>query len=448
MFNIKDRLNKRFNKLSLELIRDSYLSTVVKGIGLIFGVLVSIFLGRTLGADGYGVITLANRVGGILIVFCFLGMKQVIVKEVSIGYDRQDWPHIGNVMYSSYLLVGGFTLLLAIIFAIFSSYLANNVFNEPRLEIPLVITFIVLIPQVFTNIFSSSLVGFKKIWQSIFIGSSLDFIIIGLILVTIWGAGLDITIISVAIVYGIGRFVISVIAGFYWRTLFKDKLPRQFIGSSLLKTSAPLMLAGASSIVYSNADTIMLGWLSISEEVGLYNVAARLALLTSLFAHISNTVISPRIATLFDKKKLDELKDLLQKVTTILFFIGLVPLLLFIFFGEHLLSIWGEEFTQSYYVLITLSIVQFVNLSTGATGVTLSLCGEEKILGSTTVVFAFINLLLNYFLIKNYGALGAAFATAITLVGRELLKIYLIKRNIGVLTIPNFRYIIQWLNIK
>src|SRR5699024_12494559 len=65
-----------------------------------------------------------------------------------------------------------------------------------------------------------------------------------------------------------------------------------FVGGRLLKTSLPLLLVGASGIIASNADSIMIGWLSSSHEVGLYVVAARVALLTSLLLQVKNSAVS------------------------------------------------------------------------------------------------------------------------------------------------------------
>lgn len=443
MFSIKEQLKKRFNEVSLEVIIDSYRSTIVKGIGLLVGVLISIFLGRTLGADGYGIISLANRVAGIILVFCFLGMKQVIIKEVSIGYAKRDWVHISNVMYSSYLVVGGFTVVVSTGFIFSASYLANQFFKDPRLEIPLIIIFIVLIPQIFTKIFSSSLIGAKKIWQSILLNHSMDFIVIGTLLLIVWLSGIEITVISVIIIYALGRLFIAICSGVYWHKLIKVRPTRKFVGSKLLKTSAPLILVGATSVLYSNADSVMLGWLNTSKEVGIYVVAARLSLLTSIFLHVTSSVISPRIATLFDKKSYKQLESLIQKVTTVLFFISILPLIVFALYGKPILSIWGSEFVDSYWVLLILSIGQFVNVTTGATGLTLSLCGEERIYGLISVVFAILNLVLNYLLIIRYGAVGAATATAITIISLNLVQLLLVKRKIGILTIPNLKHFIQ-----
>jgi len=436
MTKIIDDLKNQFTGNLRDVIKDSFSSILVKTGGLVAGLLVSVFLGRTLGADGFGVISLANRIASIVLVFCLLGMRQVIIKEVSIGYSQKNWGRIGNVMYSSYLLLGGVTLVVSVLFVFLSPSIANSVFNDSRLVLPLIITFSILVPQVYSRIFSSGLIGFKKIWQSNLVDNTLSITIVGVLLTVLWLLGIKITIISVIILYAIGRVFVALSTGLYFKKLFNNRLPNKFIGRRLLKTSAPLILVGASAVVSSNADSVMLGWLNTSREVGLYVVAAKVALLTSFFLQVTNSAIAPRIATLFNKQKIIELETLIQKITLLLIVIAILPVGVFFLFGEEILSIWGVEFIDAYWILIIISIGQFFNLSTGAAGLTLILCGEERVQGVISVSFVLLNLILNYFLIITYGAVGAAIATALTVAGENITRVILVKKRLGILTIP------------
>jgi len=443
MIDVIKRKLSFLDEHTLEVLRNSSTATVVKVVGLVFGFLVSVFLGRILGAEGLGIISIANRVATVTLILCLLGMKQVIVKEVSIGYDQNKWNRINNVLFSSYVMNGGLTAVLTITLILFSPFIAKEIFNEPRLEIPLVIAVIVLTPRVLSRILSSALIGYNKIWQSNLVNQTLSYVIIGIILFFLWIFRVRITVIVVAIVYAIGSVFVTLSVGFYWRQLRKGESEwrgREFIGLRLLKTSLPLLLVGASAIIASNADSIMIGWLGNSKQVGLYVVAARVALLTSFFLQVTNSAISPKIAALFDKGKIREMESMVQRITGFLFLIAILPLITFLIFGNYILSIWGQEFVRSYWMLIILSIGQFFNLSTGAAGLTLMLCGEEKAQGAISITFVILNLILNYFLISNFGAIGAAVATAITVAGENITKVIFVKNKIGILTVPFSSY--------
>ena len=91
---------------TLEVIKKSSASIIVKVIGMFVGLGVSVFLGRTIGPDGLGIINLSHRIVNLLIVIGLFGMQQVIIKEVPIAKDKKEYKHIGNVMYSAYLING------------------------------------------------------------------------------------------------------------------------------------------------------------------------------------------------------------------------------------------------------------------------------------------------------------------------------------------------------
>jgi O-antigen/teichoic acid export membrane protein len=97
---------------------------------------------------------------------------------------------------------------------------------------------------------------------------------------------------------------------------------------------------------------------------------------------------------------------------------------------------WGRDFTGAYLVLVVLGIGQFVNVSTGCCGMVLAMCGYEKLVGYTSFTFLCLNLVLNYFLILRWGAVGAATATAITIAGENATKMVLAKTKVGISTIP------------
>ncbi len=419
-----------------EVVKKSATSTIVKVVGMLIGLGVSIFLGRSLGVDGLGIINLANRIVQLLLIVGLLGMRQVIVKEVAIARNNNDLQHIGNVMHTAYLLNGAISLSITILMILMVPWLSENVFHDTRLTWPLIIVIMVMTPQVFSRVFSSGLIGYRKIWQSNLVDQTLSIAVTGLILLGIWLSNLLLTINSVAIAYGIGRLVVTISISIYWKSLYKFKGKKVFIGKELLITALPLLIVSSTSIIAANAAIIMLGWLSDSTNVGLYSVAARIALLSGFLLQVTNSALSPKIASLFHSGNIGEMEKLIQLVTRGLGLIALTMFFVFTFFGNSILQLWGKEFTQAYLLLIILSFGQFFNIATGASGLTLIMCGFERIHRNISVLFVFLNVLLNLILIFKFGAMGAAIATAVTVTGENITKVVFAKKKVGVLTIP------------
>jgi O-antigen/teichoic acid export membrane protein len=420
------------------LLKSSY-STLVKIAGIIIALGVSILLGRTIGAEGLGIINLSNRVVTILIVFGLIGIKQVIVKEIAIAYQNKNYKHIGNVMFTAYWLNGGITILISIFTILITPWLANTVFNEPKLTFPLIIALVVMTPQIISRILSSALIGYRKIWQSNLVEQTLSIALTGIILMLIRIFDKNITINLVAICYAIGRISVTLTISLYWKSLFGNNEKRQFVTRLLLKTSLPLFISSVSVSIINNLDVIILGALADTNDVGIYTVASRIAMLTSFFLQVTNSAVAPKIAALFENGKIAELEKMIQRVTRGLGYIGIIQLAVFIIAGKFILNLWGNEFANSYFILITLGFGQLINIGTGAVGIILTMCGFEKIQKNISLIFLIINFLLNIFFIYYLGVLGAAIALTLTTLGINLSKYIFVVKKLNIHTIKIFQ---------
>ena len=125
---IKNKISN-IDSHTFEVLKNSSSSIVVKIIGMTAAVLVSIILGRTLGADGVGVIGLANRIANVLLIFALLGMPKVLIKEISIAHNKKDWQHICNCIQTSYVLNGSLSFLIIALFLFLTPFLTKNIFE-------------------------------------------------------------------------------------------------------------------------------------------------------------------------------------------------------------------------------------------------------------------------------------------------------------------------------
>lgn len=409
---------------------------LVKIGGMAAAFAVSIILGRTIGPEGLGIINLANRIVAIVLILAMLGMNNVVLKEIAIAFEQKDWQHVANTIYTALRINIPLALLFSLLFILLTPWLVENFFHEPALKIPLIIALAVVVPQVLSRIFASGVNGFRKIWQSNLVSDTLSSGVVAIGLVVLLLLKIEITVINVAILFAIARVTVTLAVGRYWKHLFSfsGKLTPQT--RPMLKVALPLLIVTSTSMIAASADTVMLGWLSTAREVGFYSVAARLGLLTNFFLAISISTLSPKIASLYAEKKIFELQNMVQRITKGLGIIGLLSIIVFIIVGKLLLSIWGDEFTVAYFPLVIIAFGQFINVATGATGVILIMTGYEKTIGYITILSALMNLILNYCLIPKYGAVGAAIATAATVTIENIIKVIVVNKKLGILTIP------------
>lgn len=419
-----------------EVFKKSIPTAFVKLLGMVLSFVISIFLGRTLGAGGLGVINLANRVVAILLVVCMFGMSQVLIKEIAIGYNRGDYKRIGDSIKTAYLFNTGISVLVSILLIFLSPWLANNFFKVPELEWVLVLSFVVFPFQILTRIFSSGLFGYRKIWQASLVDQTLSIFIVSVILLIYYIFNVEINILNVVISYVIGRLTATLTLGIYWHNIFSSNHIKEQRTKELLGTAFPIFLVSITATIYKNSDIILIGWLCSAKEVGIYAVASRIAIASGFLLNVANSAVSPKFATLYDDNKKKELQNLVQYVTGILFLFSLIILLVCIGFGESILYIWGREFKAGFSVLIILSIGQFFNVATGAVGTLLTMTGFEKKLLKVNVFFMILNLILNYIFISVWGIMGAALAYAVSIIGMNLTRAFFVYKYIGIHILP------------
>ncbi|MBB78570.1 MAG: lipopolysaccharide biosynthesis protein [Crocinitomicaceae bacterium] len=428
-------ITKLLSKLdvhTLEVVKKSFSSIIVKVLGVLIVIGLSVFLARTIGAEGLGIINLSHRIVAILLIVGLFGMTKVIIKEVAIALNKNELQHIGNVMHTSYWLNGSITILLSALLILSSPWLANNIFQEPKLTYPLIISFVVMTPQVFSRIFSSGLIGYRKIWQSNLVEQTLSAFLTGLFLLLYWLFLGELNVNIVAVFYAIGRIGVTICVGLYWKKLYLNNGQNKKIFNQLLKTAKPLFLVSIAGVIINSSDIIILGLFSSAKEVGIYLVAARISLLTNMLLLVTNSAISPKIATLYADKDTRSMENMLKKITKGLFIIGLFVYFIFITFGDWILAIWGPEFREAYPILLILGFGQLINLGTGAVGMVLTMTGHEKIQRNISITFMVIFLTLSFFLASKYGILGSAIASAITISGINLAKLFYVKKHIKI----------------
>lgn len=432
---ITSKINSKLSRLDIhtkEVLKKSSASTMVKISGMLLALIVSAILGRKLGAEQLGIFNLSLQLASIAMTFSLLGMRQVILKEVAIGYSKHDNEHIGKTMFTAYTVNGIFTLILAISLYFLSPLISEYGFNETRLTIPLSIAFIALLPQILSRIFASAINGIGKIWQSNLADQTLSYLFIIIVFLFMYLLNFNFTLKSVAIIFGISRAFVMIVLGSYWNIIYKYKLTLKFLEKKQIKAAYPLLIVSLALIISTSSSIVILGWFGFTKELGLFTTAYKIAMLTNFFLLITNSALSPKIASLFAQNEKEKLEQMIQHITKGLAIAGIIVVVFFWIFGKFLLSLWGNEFIDAYIILIILSFGQLINIGTGAGGVILMMCGQEKVLRNISLVSLFLNIALNLILITLLGLIGAAIALAIVIAIENIAKLLYVKKYVGI----------------
>lgn len=193
---------------------------------------------------------------------------------------------------------------------------------------------------------------------------------------------------------------------------------KKYSNYNLKKHLKPIFILFSQSMVvsiYTNLDTVMLGFIKNSEQVGLYNAAIKLkSLLLSLVTSLSN-VLLPRMSYYYKIRKMDEFKELAAKAINFTMCISLPICTYFILYAKQsILFLAGEGYLEA---VLAMQFVVFAVIPNGLTGVlgvqVLTAQNKEKYVLYSVLIGAISDFILNLILIPKYGASGAAFATMV-----------------------------------
>lgn len=202
------------------------------------------------------------------------------------------------------------------------------------------------------------------------------------------------------------------------------------VGVKLLAFSLPLALESLLNMAVFWTDTLMLGLLRSSGEVGVYNAAVTFANLLPIFLLSAIYIFLPVFTRTLAVGCREDARALYRSVTKWTFTLTMPLFLFFVFFPREIIVFFaGDKYGAAGIVLALLSFGYLGHVFLGPNGMTLVALGRTRLVLLDGVITAGSNVLLNYFFISAWGMKGAALASALALLlGNVIrsLQVYLI----------------------
>ncbi len=420
-----------------ELIRGSVTFFVIRVLGILVTYMFTIIVTRNLGASAWGIFTLCLTILQITSVIGRLGLDIALLRFIA-QYNAQGKGGTAKYIYlKSISLVIPFALLLSVGLYFSAPVLAEKVFQKEQLIPYIKLIAFAILPFTLLYINSESLRAFKKIKEYATFQNLLPFLI-ALIIVGTFFTSLNIQkteLILLAYIAGVSlAFLFSFI--FLWKE-FRDTTDEKERVSMkhILSVSFPMLMSSSLFMIMSWTDTIMLGIWRSEEEVGIYNVAVRLSMITSFTLMAINSIAAPKFAEFWGRKDMEGLKRVAQQSTKLIFWSSAPVLILYLIFPEWFMKLFGEEFKEGAIALVILTIGQFVNAASGSIGNILQMTGKQLIVQNVIFICLFINVILNYLLIPQYGIVGAAFTSMLITIMWNIVLLFFVRFKYGFWTI-------------
>jgi len=402
----------------------SLMKTIFKIIFLKMGSFVFIFpfsilVSRSLGADGYGVYGVVTATSALLVVLCTLGNDQLIVKEISSnGIENK---HNKKIVFTS--IKCSIFIVSAVVFLLFCLYVTYN-------DIIYILICLVFPFMVFAKYSISILRGVQKTLLSSVSGNFVQPFICFMMVCGLYF--LDYINIIVVIVSVSFSFICSFLFSMYWERqsyLSIWDFKKSINVSSLIRLSYPFLGLTLTNSLITYSDRIMISYIHSYDQAGIYLIAARNASIMMICFGCAQYVLAPRVAKIQEKSKI-YLQNIANMHVLLLTFLGAFFYLFLVLFSSYITLIFGSDFSGSKDVMLVLIFFYYTYFFFGSPIMYLFMTGNQNVGFKIILTSLFINIILNIILITQYGSMGAAVATGITMLYQSIVgSIYLFKET-------------------
>ena len=430
-------MNKRFSFLKLkenydlsEILLNGVSTFVFKITGLLLAYLVMLFITRSFGSAVFGRYSIAITFSQLLVLVFTFGLPVAMIRLLT-DIDHFDKQPKTNFLKKVMTITLISSMIISISLFFLSEIIAIHLFKDQSLIVYFKILSYFIIPLMFHEVLLNFFRGtkeFKKYNLFMFVLPSLLFLGIFYWLLKSY-ANEFITILS----FGLSIAIVFIIELILY-ALLNYATKKNYSTNKLFQLSFPMMLSSTVLFLLNWTDIFMLGAMVTSEEVGIYNLAFKIASIGLLIIIVINVVIGPKIAELYSKNDLITLHRIIVKSTHIIALLTIPIIIIIQVFRTDVLAYFGQEFAQGDTVLLILSFGVLVNALSGNVDQILNMTDNQKIMRNLTFFCLIENIVLNAILIPRYGITGAAIASLATHFSLNMASIYYIKKRLGFYT--------------
>lgn len=407
----EDQLSDELQRLLRTLFRGGGLAMAGAVLRRLFGIITIIIFTTFLGAGGFGAYMLLLGAVIIMSVVAAMGLGQGTMKFVVQKRTEGQADQVPGLVRTASRLGFASSVVVVLVGWAAAGPIVTRIFHQPEL-VGLLRWMTLAVPAgMLCSLWLHATRGFHRMEETFWINDLFGPVArISLFLVLILG--------GFSLGAAVGAYIGTAVASAVLALLALRRLvppgpdrPKPGEAWALISYSVPLLGAGVMGTIMEWTDTMMLGYFTAPAQVGVYNVALRVAAL-NLMVHLAFTsIFSPVAADLLQRDKMESLDQLYKIDTRWVFTLTLPIFVLIVLLSRDILAIFGPEFTQGSMALILLTLAIFFSACSGPCGAIIRMAGRTRLYFANNFGACVLNVLLNLLLIPRLGILGAALAT-------------------------------------
>lgn len=381
-------------------------------INIIFPILTLPYVSKVLGAENLGMYTYSFSIITYLILVSDLGIRNYGSRKVA--YCRENKGELGKFFWELLLQKFYISMLVFLLSFIYFFYTNKN-------EIFLIQIFYIIISFLDISWLYQGLEDFKKIMLRNLI---LKLFLLVLIFLFIKEKDDLLKYTKLMIIVNLLGNLILWVKIPVSNLRFKNLKP-----FSHLKNSFIMFLPQVAITMYTTLDRIMLGSMCDKKYVTYYDISNKMIIISMVLITTAGSVFLPKISNLYSNNEYEEIKELIKKSTNI-FILIMFPLIFGILSvaDGFIELLFDKTYMEVAFLMKVMSItIVFWTLNNITGSHILMPMGRENKITFSVFLGCFINLVLNYILIKKYNAFGAVIATIITEGIVTIIQIYFSK---------------------
>lgn len=425
-----DRIINKFNisPTKAKILKNVFWAVTGKVVTLLSSLVVGIFVARYLGPEQYGLMNYVISIVSLFTIFATFGTSEIIIRELSkkeLDKDiilgsalavRLSLAFICLIAIGVYLLFSNESFETCILILIYSStiffscceiirfYFTSIVENEYVVKSEIFRTLVGALVKVILLFYHAPLVAF--------VGAlAFDFLLLALGYIFAYRDKID--------------------------SIRKWKVDKNFI-KTLLSTSFPLLVSSAAVVIYQRIDQVMIAKILDNESVGYFSTAMSFVNVLSFIPAMIMQTTSPILVNFWKNDKtryeVESLKILSLTTWGIIIMCSIIAIL-----SNPIISYtYGIDFIASAPVLRILIFkvvgVALINLS----GQLIIIENIHQIAFIRNILSCIVCIVCNYYFIPQWGIIGSAWATIITV---------FFTGEIANIFIPKYHHILKKQNI-
>ena len=406
------------------------LSYVIIIVNMLIGVLYTPILTAKLGQTEYGLYSLVTSIISYLTILDFGFGNAIIIYTTRYrnNNEKDKEQKLHGMFFIIYTVIGIVAGIIGAILWLNVNNLFGNTMGPDELEKAKILMGILTFNLVITfplSIFSSIITSYEKFVFSKLL-NLIRIILNPIVMLVLLNFGFkSIALVILTTVLNVGTLILNFI---YCKKKLNIKLKFGKIDFKLLKEimaySVWIFLNSIMDKINWSVSQLILGVYSGSVAVAIYAIGSKLNEMYMSFSTAISGVMLPKVTKMESNNATnEEFTDVFIKTGRVQYIVMALIITGFVLYGKEFITMmWvGQDYVQSYIIACILMIPLTVPLIQNVGLNILQAKNKYKFRVMILMFFAIVNVILSIILSKLYGGIGAASATAVSLICGQII---------------------------